>query len=205
MGKKGLEGFSPYICNKMMLVWSVIFMTFFATLISATFNQANCSSKSKKADSKTFDNVIHELKGQTSDVESFNSEYKNLFDSTKPPSDPHSQFKITVGKATWTLLHTLAAKYPEKPSIIRQSMTKLWLDLLPEVYPCEECATHMRENMARCPPVTTSRDALEDWICCFHNLVNDQLNKTWSQDCKQWKDYWRSQTDCKESCSVIPS
>lgn len=199
MGKKRLEGFSPYICNKMMLVWNVISVIFFAILISAASNEKDCPLSKKST------NVIHELKGQTSDGQSSNSTYKSLLDPTKPPSDPHSGFKITVGKATWTLLHTLAAKYPEKPSSKRQSMTKLWLDLLPEVYPCEECAEHMRENMARCPPVTTSRDALEDWICCFHNLVNDQLNKTWPQDCKQWKDYWRSQTDCEESCSLIPT
>lgn len=44
-------------------------------------------------------------------------------------------------------LHSIAAYYPDIPSTEQQSDMKQFLQLFSRIYPCEECAEHMRRRL----------------------------------------------------------
>lgn len=94
---------------------------------------------------------------------------------------PHTASKLTgkeeVGRATWTLLHTIAAQYPEKPSSKQQKDVKAFIASLSLVYPCTECAAHFQKLLKSKPPNTASSDAFQQWLCELHNDVNKRLGK----------------------------
>lgn len=48
--------------------------------------------------------------------------------------------KIELGKATWTLLHTMAAYYPIHPTLKQQEDMKKFLQIFPQFFPCRPCA-----------------------------------------------------------------
>lgn len=45
----------------------------------------------------------------------------------------------TLGRHTWTLLHTMAAYYPERPSPSQQESMKMFMKTFSENYPCWFC------------------------------------------------------------------
>jgi len=57
-----------------------------------------------------------------------------------------------LGRSTWTLLHTMAARYPEEPSEDQQEKTRTFLSLVSELYPCGQCARHFQELLGKTPP-----------------------------------------------------
>ena len=50
-----------------------------------------------------------------------------------------------LGRSTWTLLHVLAAQFPERPSRQQRKDAQQLIDCLTRIYPCSECAQHFRE------------------------------------------------------------
>jgi len=54
-----------------------------------------------------------------------------------------------VGRATWGLLHTLAAYYPNEPSTEQQVHAELLMRSLAQLYPCKECAADFQEYVRR--------------------------------------------------------
>ncbi|EFH67849.1 hypothetical protein ARALYDRAFT_892010 [Arabidopsis lyrata subsp. lyrata] len=48
--------------------------------------------------------------------------------------------KEDLGRATWRFLHTLAAKYPEKPTKQQNKDVKDLMAILSRMYPSRECA-----------------------------------------------------------------
>ncbi|KAG2495687.1 hypothetical protein HYH03_006287 [Edaphochlamys debaryana] len=85
--------------------------------------------------------------------------------------------KAEVGRATWTLLHTLAAQFPQKPSRQQQKDARTLVDVLTRIYPCGDCARHFAELVKREPPVVTSGPEFRRWLCSVHNRVNSRLGK----------------------------
>ncbi|KAK3035747.1 hypothetical protein RJ639_033449 [Escallonia herrerae] len=56
--------------------------------------------------------------------------------------------KEELGRATWTLLHTLAAQYPDKPTRQQKKDVKELMGILSRIYPCKECADHFKEVLS---------------------------------------------------------
>ena len=83
-----------------------------------------------------------------------------------------------LGRATWTFLHTLAANYPEKPSVQEQRDMGSFMRTLGRFYPCWHCADDFRVWMDKGnEPRTASRGEFENWMCRAHNEVNRKLGK----------------------------
>ncbi|KAM9971596.1 hypothetical protein ACTFIW_011578 [Dictyostelium discoideum] len=103
------------------------------------------------------------------------------------PSPPTT---IELGNSGWTLLHTIAAYYPEKPSEKKKQDIKEFLQSFSKVYPCNVCAKDFREIMKETPPTLDSQNDFALWLCNAHNNVNLQLGKP-TFDCnlinKRWK------------------
>lgn len=85
--------------------------------------------------------------------------------------------KEELGRATWTLLHTLAAQWPQQPTRQQQKDVESLVSTLTRIYPCAECAAHFREIVRLNPPSAKSQQALEQWMCEVHNSVNESLGK----------------------------
>lgn len=92
------------------------------------------------------------------------------------PKD-ENEFRVLLGRATWRLLHTMAARYPEQPDDQRKQRTSQFLDLLSHLYPCPQCAAHMRTMFAENPPQLNSQEQFSKWMCKVHNIVNERLKK----------------------------
>lgn len=83
----------------------------------------------------------------------------------------------TLGRATWTLLHAVAASYPDKPSRDQKKAAAELVGALAKLYPCAECADHLRGHLAARPLDASSGPALRAWACALHNDVNADLGK----------------------------
>ena len=57
----------------------------------------------------------------------------------------------TIGKGTWTLLHSMAAWYPDSPSNNDQITIKNFMEGLAKFYPCTYCAEDFRMNVEKNP------------------------------------------------------
>ncbi|KAF8329488.1 uncharacterized protein EI90DRAFT_2997228 [Cantharellus anzutake] len=113
------------------------------------------------------------------------SDEDNRHDSCPPDTE-------TLGRATWTFLHTAAAYYPSEPSPVQRSHMLSLLKALPHTYPCPHCATHLAENIQQHPPENHvgSKESLGLWLCARHNDVNVRLGKE-VFDCSKIDERWR--------------
>lgn len=96
----------------------------------------------------------------------------------------------SLGRATWTFLHTTAAYYPESPTLTQRAHMLQLLHALPQLYPCSHCAEDLGTRMQRRPPDVRSRAALAAWLCATHNEVNAKLGKP-TFDCARVDERWR--------------
>ena len=51
-----------------------------------------------------------------------------------------------LGRSTWNFLHTMAAYYPDNPSLQQQDDMASFVKIFSKFYPCEDCASHLRER-----------------------------------------------------------
>lgn len=85
--------------------------------------------------------------------------------------------RAELGRSTWTLLHRLAAAFDKQPTPARSADAVQFFSLLSTLYPCPECAAHLREAIAARPVDARSNVALSLWLCALHNEVNVRLRK----------------------------
>lgn len=102
-----------------------------------------------------------------------------------------------LGKSSWTLLHSIAATYPEKPTTKEQADMKLFLSLFAGFYPCWFCGEDFQRYITKHEPETKTQDDLGKWLCEAHNDVNKKLNKP-QFNCDLWKKRWKDGWDSEE-------
>lgn len=51
-----------------------------------------------------------------------------------------------LGRSTWNFLHTMAAYYPDNPSQEQQRDMSTFVKLFSKFFPCDDCASHLRER-----------------------------------------------------------
>ncbi|EJT75301.1 FAD-linked sulfhydryl oxidase ALR [Gaeumannomyces tritici R3-111a-1] len=96
-----------------------------------------------------------------------------------------------LGRSTWTLLHSIAATYPERPSRAEQADLVGFMGLFSKLYPCWVCADDFQAYMRREPVQARSRGDFGQWLCDAHNDVNKKLGKP-VFDCRLWEQRWRT-------------
>ncbi|XP_077489878.1 evr1_Alr domain-containing protein Alr [Amblyomma americanum] len=104
-----------------------------------------------------------------------------------------------LGRCTWSLLHSVAAYYPKKPTPAQQNDAEQFFRLFSRLYPCDDCARDFRKELESSPPRVTSRAELAQWLCEQHNAVNRKLGKP-EFDCARVDERWRRGWD-DGSCS----
>ena len=111
--------------------------------------------------------------------------------STVPTLPPHCPPDVeTLGRSTWTFLHTLSAAYPSRASSTQQSEMRQFLGLFSKLYPCWHCAEDFQAWMQKYEPRVEGREGLGRWMCEAHNEVNRKLGKG-EFDCRFWKERWK--------------
>lgn len=97
-----------------------------------------------------------------------------------------------LGRSSWTLLHTMAATYPEQPTFSQQSEVRQFITLFGKLYPCWVCAGDFQQWIkSGNEPKVGSRDEFGRWMCAAHNAVNEKLGKS-TFDCNLWQQRWRT-------------
>ncbi|TQS33130.1 hypothetical protein Golomagni_06535 [Golovinomyces magnicellulatus] len=109
--------------------------------------------------------------------------------STGPPADCPPDIEV-LGRSSWTLLHSIAATYPDTPSRTQQSDLLRFVDLFSKLYPCWVCAEDFQSYLTKDVPKVGSRDEFGKWLCGAHNDVNRKLGKP-VFDCSRWLERWR--------------
>ena len=109
-----------------------------------------------------------------------------------PPPDCPPDVEV-LGRATWTLLHSIAAQYPERPSPEEQNTARSFVSSFSKLYPCWNCAEDFRAWMRKDQnaPRVSSRQDFGQWLCEAHNEVNVKLGKEMF-DCRRWEERWRT-------------
>ncbi|EEP82727.1 augmenter of liver regeneration [Uncinocarpus reesii 1704] len=111
-----------------------------------------------------------------------------------PPPDCPADVK-TLGRSTWTLLHTMAATYPTAATPQEQDNMRSFISLFSKLYPCWVCADDFRAWMndasGRNKPKVKGREEFGNWMCEAHNEVNRKLGKK-EFDCAKWQERWRT-------------
>lgn len=93
------------------------------------------------------------------------------------PQMANATLKAALGNSAWHLLHTVLARYPDKPTEQEQATLKQYIHLFGQVYPCGDCARHFQKILAKHPVQTGSRKTAALWGCHVHNKVNERLHK----------------------------
>ena len=101
-------------------------------------------------------------------------------------SPPDSE---TLGRSAWTLIHTIASKYPDCPTQQDRVQMKEFLVSLSRYYPCPMCAAHLKAYLEKYEPDLTNRASLRQWLCHLHNNVNQRLAKQ-TFDCSRLPERW---------------
>ncbi|KAI1656057.1 FAD-linked sulfhydryl oxidase ALR [Daldinia decipiens] len=97
----------------------------------------------------------------------------------------------TLGRSTWTLLHSIAATYPKTPSAAQQSDLRTFMGVFSRLYPCWVCAEDFQRYIEKDHVQVGSRDEFGKWLCEAHNAVNVKLGKE-EFDCSKWEERWRT-------------
>ncbi|KAI8890431.1 hypothetical protein K501DRAFT_168467, partial [Backusella circina FSU 941] len=92
-----------------------------------------------------------------------------------------------LGKAAWTLLHTTAAYYPDRPAPSQMDSMRLFMSSFIENYPCFK--EEFKKEIEQEPIRVGSRKKLSEWLCRQHNKVNERLGKE-TFDCNLVLERW---------------
>ena len=101
-----------------------------------------------------------------------------------------------MGRAGWTVLHTLAVTLPEKDALKAETRSDLaaFVGLWAKLYPCEPCAEDLRKDLKANPVRTATGRDFARWVCEAHNRVNVKLGKerfNCDQVYERWRDGWK--------------
>ena len=70
----------------------------------------------------------------------------------------NATIRAEVGHATWTLLHTMAARFPDEPTPEQTDDFREWILLLARLYPCGQCAEEFQVILRAHPPEVRWRE-----------------------------------------------
>lgn len=113
----------------------------------------------------------------TEPFEAIAQQTKSLYTMARGSTTTQKPSKKEVGQAGWTLIHSIAANYPHRPSTSEQRHAKAFLKSIGKLYPCKRCRQHFSKYLSTSPPDLSNRDEFMQWACRAHNEVNRRQGK----------------------------
>ena len=150
-------------CHSISSLWSRFFSADKPEEDHKGFNSATEKDMMADPTAPTIDNTSDKEK-PTSEAEDFKLPLLKAkkINGSSPPTSPlvmvdqgMQDFKAKVGRATWTLFHSIAARYAENPTEEQQQNLRDLFKIIPKVYPCDECARDMTGLLQQDPPQVT--------------------------------------------------
>ena len=135
--------------------------------------RANKNAKKKSKNKKNKKNSSERANNKPRNAE--RSLESSEADLTK--AEKAEMWREQIGRSTWHLLHSMAAKYPDNPTAEQQTAAINMVQSLQSLYPCEKCRLHLNQKMGTSLPLVSSRKAFSSWVCMLHNLVNEDKGK----------------------------
>jgi len=105
--------------------------------------------------------------------------------------------RAELGRATWTVLHSITSRFPENPTEEESDALAQFVFLTARLYPCGDCAKHFQRMLEKIPYSTKNREDASKWICNIHNGANKFLKKE-IFDCDKIPERWPCYK-CEES------
>lgn len=94
------------------------------------------------------------------------------------PSRP--LYRTEIGRMTWRLFHRFSVNCNVNDTEDKKNMENFIIGLS-EFFPCPTCKDDFKKEISNNPYDKvlnqSSNDALVNWVCVQHNLVNEKLNK----------------------------
>ena len=117
-----------------------------------------------------------------------------------------------LGRATWALMHSVAAYYPDQPNVEDKRAARGLVSAIARLYPCSHCREDFRTEVERSPPKVESQEEFSRWVCEQHNAVNDKLGRQaftcgdpgalrerWRFGSERCRESWRGEETAGES------
>lgn len=123
-------------------------------------------------------------KSKTKSSSSDGGETKEYWKKESPPDI------TSLGNAGWSIIHSFAAYFPEKPTEYQQEQAKQFISSFSNLFPCNYCAQDFRNYIKENPVRTETRKDFCMWTCEAHNDVNVKLGKP-EFDCNDFDKRWR--------------
>ncbi|OAF64940.1 Mitochondrial FAD-linked sulfhydryl oxidase erv1, partial [Intoshia linei] len=70
----------------------------------------------------------------------------------------------SLGRSTWSFLHTVAAYYPIKPTLKDEKYANQLMESISNLYPCPDCADELKNKLKSSKPDTSSQKNFSMWI-----------------------------------------
>jgi len=121
--------------------------------------------------------------------ELFHVDEGTLHGEATAPKLENATLKAELGHAAWKVLHTMMAKFPDRPTEDDSQALKSYIHLFARLYPCGDCARHFQKILKKYPPQVASRSTAAAWACHVHNEVNKRLKKDLF-DCSKIGDFY---------------
>jgi FAD-linked sulfhydryl oxidase len=104
------------------------------------------------------------------------------------------------GPPLWFSLHTIAARYPERPDAATANACVQVFEALPRLLPCEDCGRHFGAFLQASDlrQACGGREALAQLLCHAHNDVNARLGKE-AQTCEDMVERYGSSPHCRST------
>lgn len=158
------------------------------------YNKLSSSEHKEKAKKANAEQARsrHEEECQDVACSSIKKDMKNWMKNNPTKKDPECPLdRESLGKATWSVMHTVASKYSMRPTPKEKKDMEEFIRLMSIMYPCSYCAKDFREDIKQHPPQLESRKDLTLWFCQIHNKVNNKLGKP-HFDCSKVDERWRT-------------
>eukprot|EP00172_Hildenbrandia_rubra_P001646 Plantae.Rhodophyta-Hildenbrandia_rubra.ctg22161.p1 GENE.Plantae.Rhodophyta-Hildenbrandia_rubra.ctg22161~~Plantae.Rhodophyta-Hildenbrandia_rubra.ctg22161.p1 ORF type:complete len:175 (-),score=28.74 Plantae.Rhodophyta-Hildenbrandia_rubra.ctg22161:1015-1539(-) len=124
-------------------------------------------------------------------------------DSNSAGESPYERVDTeTLGRATWTFLHTFAASFPAMPTLKEKERAERFMRDFAEIYPCAPCAASFREILKESPPKAEGGGGFAQWMCEVHNKVNKEIGKE-QFDCAKVGERWGVCDSCQEHADEL--
>ncbi|CRH03043.1 FAD-linked sulfhydryl oxidase ERV1, putative [Plasmodium relictum] len=98
-------------------------------------------------------------------------ENKNTKKTIYPPD------RAEIGRASWLILHTISANYPDKPTEEEKLKHTKFFYAFSNLYPCHICKLDLLHLLKKYQLNCENKVSYSTFIFNLHNMINEEIGK----------------------------